>query len=148
MLGLVLVACQNSPKNPTENAPANQAPLPAAPALASADEIQKATATISSNLQVLEDLRKKIDALPSNVRKEKSAQIEGYYNEIEGMMAKQTKMLSDLKGASMSGKEASTASEDSPGLGGLNTALLKDYNESAARYSKTTQEILDAIEKN
>ncbi len=94
---------------------------------------------------MMEVLRKQVDALPAKVKKEKSAEIEGMYATLEGMIEKQNGMLSEIK-------TPTTASSPNDmqgfkGIAGPNAAQLQDYIESAARYAQEAQGIQEAVQK-
>jgi hypothetical protein len=150
LVGLVFTACQNTPKVESESTtPASTAAptAPEAPTAPTMEVIQQASVTVSTGLKRMEDLRKQIDALPDKVKKEKATEIEGMYATLEGMIAKQTKMMKDIQVANTTpnGKEGQFKETDSPET--LTTALLQDYTESVARYSKEAQAIEEALGK-
>ena len=146
VLLLLITACQNTPKSASD-APVPVAETPAAPAVVTSEEMQQVSTSLSSGVSKMEDLRKQVDALPAAVKKEKAAEIENFYSELEGMIEKQTMMLNTIKSASeQEGKNASN-SQDSEGAAGLNPAEFMDFKESAARYAKSDQEIEAALGK-
>lgn len=145
LLGLLLSACQNTPKNASENTAT--APAAAAePAPPSPEGMQEATAKLTTGVKMMEDLRKQVDALPDKVKKEKAAEIAGYYSSLEGMIEKQTGMLNEIKAASPAPSGAATTQE-SVVPSSLNAAQLQDYNESAARYAQEAQAMQEALGK-
>ena len=144
LLVLLITACQNTPKS------ASDAPVPetpAAPAVITSEEMQQVSTSLSSGISKMEDLRKKVDALPATVRKEKATEIEVFYAELEGMIEKQTIMINTIKSASVQPDKHESASQESEGAAGLNPADFMDYKESAARYAKSAQEIEEALNK-
>lgn len=144
-LGLLFTACQNTPPNAAESAPA-PAPAPEAPALASPESIQQASEGLNSGIKLMESLRQRVDALPAKVKKDKAAEIEGFYSNFEGMIEKQTGMLNELKAATAPQAESATQESAVPAAI-LNAAQIQDFNESAARYAKEAQAMQEAISK-
>lgn len=145
LVGMFFSACQNTPKNASENT--TVAPnTPALPAPATAEDMQEAVINITTGVTMMENLRKQVDALPAKVKKEKATEIDGLYNDLEGMIAKQSKMLNDLK-STMDPASQGGSTQEGGAPEGINAAMLQDYSESAARYAKAAQEMQVAIAK-
>lgn len=149
LTALLLSACQNTPKSAADTplvSPDNKskADIPAtqaAPDLVASATVQSIAATFDQAIKTAENLRKQVDALPANVRKEKAADIESMYATLEGLIEKQKGMLNELKTFQ---KPENAAQE---GGAGISTSQLKEYSESAARYAQDAQAIQDAVKK-
>jgi len=141
---LLFIACQNTPKSiqVVEEAPSA---APTAPASASAEAVQQASESLSLGIKTMEDLRKKVDALPAKIKKEKATEIEVFYANFEGMIAKQTGMLNELKAAT--NPAATEGAQETSDKVAPNTAQLQEINEAVARYAKEAQAMQEAISK-
>lgn len=145
LLSLFFMACQNTPKTASEST-ATAPATPTAPAPAAPEAIQAVNANLSKNVTMVEDLRKQVDALPSNVRKAKAAEIEVFYAELEGMIEKQTGMLNEIKAATTP-SDPKSASQDTGVPTEITPAQVQEFNESADRYAKALQSIQEAVAK-
>ena len=145
LIGLLFSACQNTPKVASETS-STKPGAPAAPAPATAEEIQETIINLTTGITMMEGLRKQVDALPAKEKKEKATEVAGIYNDLEGMIEKQMKMLNDLKAANDPASQ-SASTQESGAPEGVNAALLLDYSESAARYAKAAQDMQLAISK-
>lgn len=146
ILGLFLVACQDTPKNANETG--STAPIPTqqeAPAVASPEEMQNATVSISEGIKLMEDIRKQASALPEKVKKEKADEIEGITSSLDGLIEKQSIMLSQIQATLNPAATASTQESAAPE--GLTPALIKDYTESVVRYRQEAKEYQEALNK-
>lgn len=145
LLGLVLFSCQNTPK--TAENPANTAETTAATAQATPEGLQNASTSLAENVKNMEDMRKQVDALPANIKKDKAAEIQAIYANLEGMIEKQTGMMNEINSAIAPDSKYSGASQESAAPAGLSAAQIKDYTESAARYAQETQAMQEALAK-
>ena len=148
-LALLMAACKDTPKQASQDTVSTPAPAaaPQAPA-AKPEEIQEAAVNLTTGIKTAEDLRKKVDALPENVRKAKKAEIEGYYSTLEGLIEKQTMMLNEIKGTdNPQAQQSDAGASAAPQSGPIDEVTLKDYNESVSRYAKDAQQIQEAIDK-
>ncbi|MBC7778038.1 MAG: hypothetical protein H7246_21580 [Phycisphaerae bacterium] len=149
LIGLLLTACQNTPKAAAD-APlispdvtkATAPATPTAPLVVSPDAVQEVTVNLTTGVKMAEDLRKQVDALPTNVRKANAAEIENMYGTLEGLIVKQTGMLNEIKASNNPAK----ASQES-GAVGPSAAQMQEYTESAARYAQDAQAIQEAVRK-
>lgn len=89
---LTLGACQNS--NPTSNTESilDSTTLPKL----EVSTVSQSRETANSSLQQLENLEKKIDALPKNIQDQKKADIATLRNEISGLTNKASQMVTEL----------------------------------------------------
>ncbi len=94
----------------------------------------------------MEDIRKQVDELPANVKKEKAAEIEVLYSNLEGMMAKQNKMLEIINASSGPASKAQ-ASQETGGPDPVNAAQLQEYKVSLEEYAKEAQAMQEAVAK-
>lgn len=140
LLGLSFAACQNTPKSASEGSTATDTPAATAPAATTAapESIKEASTNLSNGITMMQELRKQVDALPANVRKEKAKELEAIYGTLESLIEKQTGMLNEI--APAAGGTGQDASVD-----GVTTDLVKDYNESAQRYAQDAQKIRAAL---
>ena len=147
LLGLLFTSCQNTPKTAADDpkVPATELVAPAASIEVTPEAIQEVSSNLASNVKMMESLRKEVDALPAKVKKEKSAEIEGMYATLDGMIEKQNGMLSEIKTPTTA--SAPNDMQGSKGVAGPNAAELKDYIESAARYAQEAQGIKEAVQK-
>ena len=143
LLGLLITACQNTPKTAETAAPAPDA-APAAPAAPAPEKVAEAATNLSSNVKMMEDLHKQVDALPANVKKQKAAEIDAINADLEGMMEKQNAMLAEIKAAA-AGAAAATAGTQESESTQITTATLSEYSESAQRYAKEAQAIQEKL---
>ncbi len=144
LLGLVVIACQNTP----QNAGGSTAPIPtqpAAPAAASPEEMQSASTALSGGIKLMEDIRSQASALPEKVKKEKAAEIEGITSSLDGLIEKQSIMLDQIKATQNPGATAS--SQESAAPSGVSAADAKDFIESVARYNLEAKNLQDALDK-
>lgn len=140
LLGLFFTACKDTPKTATD-APvtATEVPVVPAPEIASTEVLQQVSTTLTSGLKTFEDLRTQVDKLPAKAKKEKAAEIAGIYSTLEGLMVKQGEMLKRINAANAPPSEQTDANP------GLNVDEVKDYIESAARYSQQVPLMQEAI---
>ncbi|MDO8367347.1 MAG: hypothetical protein Q7T20_11145, partial [Saprospiraceae bacterium] len=130
----------DSPLSDLAVSKAPEAPLKITPEL-----IQEVTDNLASGVKDMEELRKQVDALPAQIKKERSADIDMMYTTLEGMIEKQTGMLNEIKAANT--PTAANATQESGGAAGPNADQLKDYIESANRYAEEAKGIQDAVQK-
>ena len=141
---LIFLACQDTPKSAGENSPVNTA-ITTMPEVVTPEAVQDASSKLSTGVKMMEELRKQVDALPANLKKEKSAEIDGMQASLEGMIEKQTGMLNEIK-ASTTPVTGST-SQESDFASGPSPVQMKEYTESAARYAQEAQAIQEALQK-
>ena len=146
-LGLLFAACQNTPKNAAESTVPALPPAPAAPVPASPEDLQQASANLTTGVKMMEELRKQADALPAKLKKEKAAEIAVIYSNIEGMIEKQTGMLNEIKAAAAPASESAGAAQETGVSVALNADQVKDYNDSAASYAKEAQAMQETLNK-
>ncbi len=96
VLCLFFAACQNTPKSASDSPQINP-PATATPDVVTPEAVQEASAKLVNGVKMMEELRKQVDALPAQVKKEKTAEIEGMYATLEGMIEKQTGMINEIK---------------------------------------------------
>jgi len=147
LLGLLITACQDTPKTESSSfsgAPAATTPPPAA-AEVTPESVTEVSEKLATAVKMMEDLRKQVDALPAKVKKEKSSEIEGMQATLEGMIEKQTGMLNELKTSATTTGPANDM--QGGGAAGPSPAQLQDYIESAARYAQEAQNIKEAVQK-
>jgi hypothetical protein len=144
LLGLLFSACQDTPKSASE-APTGATNVPAAPATAAPEDLERAATTLSTNVQRMEDLRKQVDAVPDKIRKANTAVIDEMYAGLEGMIEKQTQMINDIKGTANPMEKSSDSQESGTTTVDVNT--LKDYTESAERYAKEAKMMEETLAK-
>lgn len=147
LLGLLFTACQNTPKSAGDSPMADPASskTPEAPLKITPELVQEVSDNLASGVRKMEELRKQVDALPAQVRKEKSADIDIMYATLEGMIEKQTGMLNEIKVSSA--PTAANATQESGGAAGPSADQLKDYIESITRYAEEAKGIQDAVQK-
>lgn len=143
LLGLLAIACQNTPKNASDNAQTEKA----GPPPASAEEVGQVVSALTSSIQSLESLRKEVDALPEKIRKEKKAEIEGYYSTMEGLIEKQTQMLNEMKAATSNSPQEGAVQEMDVPSGPPSVDIVNDYKASLERYSKEVQAIQQTVKQ-
>ena len=144
VLGLFITACQNTPKSGSDSPLINPSTA-TTPGVASPEMVQEASAKLISGVEMAEALRKQVDELPAKLKKEKSAEIDGMYATLEGLIEKQTGMLNEITaskklGTESSDQERASAIDPSP-------ALISDYTESAVRYAQEVQTMQEAVQK-
>jgi len=148
LLGMLMTACQNTPKTAADGPKAapTEIAAPAASVKVTPETIQEVSSNLAANVAMMEALRKEVDAIPSKVKKEKSAEIEGMQATLEGMIEKQTGMLNELKASTTT---TGTANDMQGGgaAAGPSAAQMQDYIESVARYAQEAQTIKEAVQK-
>ena len=144
LLALLFSACQDTPKSASEP-PAETTNIPAAPAMAAPEDLERAASTLASNVQRMEDLRKQADAVPDKIRKANTTVMDEMYAALEGMIEKQTQMINDIKGTANPAEKSSDAQETGSTTVDVNT--LKDYTESAERYAQEAKIIEESLAK-
>lgn len=144
LLALLFSACQNTPKSASE-ASTGATNVPTAPAMAAPEDLERAAATLTTNVQRMEDLRKQVDGVPDKIRKANAAVVNEMYAGLEGMIEKQTQMINDIKGTANPMEKSSDSQESGMTTVDINT--LKDYTESAERYAKEAKMIEETLAK-
>jgi len=144
LLAVLFSACQDTPKSASET-PAETTNVPAAPAMAAPEDLERAASTLASNVQNMEDLRKQVDAVPDKIRKANAAVVNEMYAGLEGMIEKQTQMINDIKGTANPTEKSSDSQESGSTTVDVNT--LKDYTESAERYAKEAKMMQETLAK-
>jgi len=134
LLGIFLIACQNTPKN----APESTANNPELPPPAPNESLKQSSAKIEASLKTLLEIRDQVDALPDALRKTKTDEINALYATIEGLTEKQTFMLNGIKTTLEPPGKGQSISQESEAPNGVDAAQLADFDASVERY---TQEI-------
>jgi hypothetical protein len=144
VLCLFFAACQNTPKSASDSPQINP-PATATPDVVTPEAVQEASAKLVNGVKMMEELRKQVDALPAQVKKEKTAEIEGMYATLEGMIEKQTGMINEIKQSTTPTAASDAQVTDAPA--GPSPAQMLEYTESAARYAQEAQAIQEAVQK-
>ena len=126
-LALFFAACQNTPKTASETPAAGTTAVPAPPALASPEQVQQASSSLATGVKMAEELRAQMDALPAKIKKEKAKEIAGIYATLEGLMEKQTMMLTEIKAASApAGTPSATQETSETGMPNLKATQVQE----------------------
>jgi hypothetical protein len=145
---LALNACQNTPKTASETATTNTqaTETPAAEsAPASPEALQQALTAANSSRELALSLRNQLDQLPAGVKSKNKALIDGFYNDIEGLMGKGSYMIGDMQRTSAGTGQEATATEDVPSSP-VTQSVVKDYSESVERYNQVLRDMQQKIE--
>jgi uncharacterized phage infection (PIP) family protein YhgE len=143
---LMLASCQNTPKTAADTPSATEAPA-AQPqeAPVSKELVQQTLVKLNSGREQALALRNQIDQLSAGVKAKNKEAIAAFYNDLEGIMVKEGKMIGDLVAASKEGEQAANATEDVPG-DPVNQNTVKDYSESVDRYNQLLEDMKQKIE--
>lgn len=134
LLGLFLIACQNTPKN----TPESSANVPELPPPAPVESLKQSSAKLEASLKSLSEIRDQVDALPEALRKAKRDEIDNIYATIEGMTEKQTSMLNGIKSTLEPPQKGQSVSQESEAPNGVDVTQLAEFDAATERY---TQEI-------
>lgn len=147
--GFLLVACQNTPTNNTDSsADSNTSSTVASgSAAATPQEVEQLSTVLTNASKSVTDIRSEVDNLPAAIKKEKSAEIEGMYSTLEGILEKQTMMLQEVSVVANAASASKEGAQSSDAASTLNTAQLKDYLESAARYEEELKAIQETVKQ-
>ncbi|MCC7465268.1 MAG: hypothetical protein IT261_03310 [Saprospiraceae bacterium] len=141
---LMLASCQNTPKTAadattaTETAAPEQAPV-------SMELVEQTVVKLNSGREQALDLRNQVDQLAAGVKAKNKEAIDAIYNDLEGIMAKEGKMIGDLRALANGGEQAANASEDVSSTP-VDQNTVKDYSESVDRYNLLLQEVQKKID--
>ncbi len=146
---LAFTACQNN-ESPSANGISNTAtpqdaaaPQPAARAL---PEPAKVAVDVQASLDEIKKISAQIDALPDNVKRTKSEQVNELRNMVESLTEKQTKLIQELNAPAQPAQPGgSDATSIASAAGGSKGAAVEEAVQSIARYQKDIENMKEQL---